>query len=166
MRSPLRGLHFPYVFCVLGLFEPVCVSNHVSKVAFCPSPLPTSPSRSQLCSLSSGPRGGERQQMGSGQRPGAPDSKRPGCGVEAASIRKLLFPWEPTNHWRKLKMSPLRTAIKSSKKIAIVQMICCCVLIRMLMTLTLGNSEGLQLLPYAIPFFIGNLWENKWKTYC
>lgn len=115
-EEPLRGLHFPYVPCALGPLEPVCVWNHVSKVAFCPSPLPTSPSRAQLCSLNSSPWGGERQQMGLGQRPGVSDSQRPGCRVEAASIRKLLFPWESTNHWRKLKMSPLRNAIKSSKK--------------------------------------------------
>lgn len=67
--------------------------------------------------LTLGPLGWERQQMGLGQRADASDSKRPGCWVEAVSVRKLLFPGEPTNHWRKLKMSPLRNAIKSSKKL-------------------------------------------------
>lgn len=67
--------------------------------------------------LTLGPLGWERQQMGLGQRADASDSKRPGCWVEAVSVRKLLFPREPTNHWRKLKMSPLRNAIKSSKKL-------------------------------------------------
>lgn len=67
--------------------------------------------------LTLGLLGWERQQMGLGQRADASDSKRPGCWVEAVSVRKLLFPREPTNHWRKLKMSPLRNAIKSSKKL-------------------------------------------------
>lgn len=26
-EEPLKGLHFPYVFCVLGPFEPVCVRS-------------------------------------------------------------------------------------------------------------------------------------------
>lgn len=114
-ERPRAPLSHPY-FGALGLPSPF-VSNHISKRICCRRPLCTAPRGSQLCCLNSYPRGGERQQMGLGQRADASDSKRPGCWVEAASVRKLLFPWEPTNHWRKLKMSPLRSAIKSSKKL-------------------------------------------------
>lgn len=106
---------FPPVFPCTWTSRPF-VSHHISELIFCRHPLCRAPRGSQLCCLCSAPWGGERQQMGLGQRADASDSKRPGCCGEAASVRKLLFPWEPTNHWRKLKMSPLRNAIKSSKK--------------------------------------------------
>lgn len=113
-RASAAPLSHPYSGA-LGLPRPF-VSHHISELIFCRHPLCRAPRGSQLCCLCSAPWGGERQQMGLGQRADASDSKRPGCCGEAASVRKLLFPWEPSNHWRKLKMSPLRNAIKSSKK--------------------------------------------------
>lgn len=114
--EPLKGSYFPFVFWCTWTSRALLCQIIFLKLYFVWA----------LCALLQGdlscaaltlPQGGERQQMGLGQRADVSDSKRPGCWVEAASIRKLLFPWEPTNHWRKLKMSPLRNAIKSSKKL-------------------------------------------------
>lgn len=63
-----EGLEFPLCILVYLDFSSPFVSNHISKLIFCWCPLCTYPSRSQLCCLNSPPQGGERQQMGLGQR--------------------------------------------------------------------------------------------------